>query len=53
VPSTLDTAVGEGARQILGMHKFANGDLACSELGWRPARARVQIQQFAHSSCGG
>ena len=33
----LDTAVGEGARQVLGMHKFANGDLACSELGWRPA----------------
>jgi hypothetical protein len=34
------------------MHKFANGDLAwppCSELGgWRPARARVQIQQFAY-----
>ena len=23
----LDTAVGEGARQVLGMHKFANGDL--------------------------
>jgi hypothetical protein len=44
----LDTAVGEGARQVLGMHKFANGDLACSELGWRPARARVQIQQFAY-----
>jgi hypothetical protein len=40
---TLGTAVGEGARQVLGMHKFANGDLACSELGWRPARARVQI----------
>jgi hypothetical protein len=38
---TLDTAVGEGARQALGMHKFANGDLACSELGWRPARAGV------------
>jgi hypothetical protein len=47
---TLDTATGEGARQVLvvSMHKFANGDLACSELGWRPVRARVQIQQFAY-----
>jgi hypothetical protein len=25
---TLDTAVGEGAWQVLGMHKFANGNLA-------------------------
>ena len=47
----LDTAVGEGARQVLGMHKFANGDLACSELAGgvrHEARARVQIQQFAY-----
>jgi hypothetical protein len=33
---------------LLGIHKLANGDLACSELGWRPAQARVQIQQFAY-----
>jgi hypothetical protein len=30
------------------MHKFTNGDTACSELGWRPARARVQLQQFSY-----
>jgi hypothetical protein len=39
----------KGARQVLGMHTFANGDLApCSALGWRPAQAGVQVQQFAY-----
>jgi hypothetical protein len=47
--NALDTAVGEGARQVLDMHKFTNaGDMACSELDWQPARARVQLRQFSY-----
>jgi hypothetical protein len=46
---TLNTAVVVVVGgQVLGMHKLANRDLACSKLGWRPAQARVQIQQFAY-----
>jgi hypothetical protein len=45
---SLDRAIGGGARQVLNLHRFANGALACYELGWRPAKARVLLQKGAY-----
>jgi hypothetical protein len=33
---------------VLNLQRFANGALACHELGWRPAEARVLLQKGAY-----
>ena len=33
---------------MLNLQRFANGALACHELGWRPAEARVLLQKGAY-----
>jgi hypothetical protein len=44
----LDAANGGGAREVLNLQRFANGALACHELGWRPVKAGVLIQKGAY-----
>jgi hypothetical protein len=47
---SLDRAIciGGEAREALNLQRLANGALACHELGWRPAEARVLLQKGAY-----
>jgi hypothetical protein len=50
----LDAAIGGGPREVINLQRFANGALACHELGWWPAKARVLIHNWGiPDTCGG